>query len=111
MKKIILLLLLLIPFALQAGLIVDPNHVIMTTKVIQVKTVNGIFMEVMPTGLTPLIDGYSVVYPNAVNPRLSENCTLKLFVKVANIATVRAWLQNNSIDSGAVTATAYAGAQ
>jgi hypothetical protein len=110
MKKIILIL-LLIPFALQASLIVDPNRVIMTTKTIPVQTVNGVFMEVMPTGLTPLIDGYSVVYPNAVNPKLSGNCTLKLLVKIANITTVRSWLQSNSLDSGAVTSTAYAGAQ
>ena len=88
---------------------VDVTHVTMTTKPIGVQTINNLFSEVMPVGLQSLIDGYDVVYPNAINPRLSANCTLILYVKVANITTVRTYLQNNNIDSGAVTGTAYNG--
>ena len=89
--------------------LVDPNHVYMNTKPIAVETVGAIFAEVMPVGLSPLIDGYDTIYLNVINPRLSGNCTLRLHVRISNIATVRAYLVANSIDAGTVTATAYNG--
>ncbi len=108
MRNMILMLLLLIPLTLfSATRIIDPNHCIMTTKPIGVQNTPQGLMEVMPIGLLPLIYNYSVVYPNAVNPKASTSCTLRLTVTYGNITTVRTYLQANGIDSGAVTTTAY----
>jgi hypothetical protein len=97
----------------------DTNNVIITTLPISItktaavfkldngNTING-FREVLPKGLTQVAGyvGYSVVYPNAVNPRASASCSLKILIKKTKVATMRAFLQSIGIDAGANTLSA-----